>query len=206
MAPRLTEEPAVLLISLAAPFVQTLLLAFTNLSPEVQAAWNALAVAMAGGVTAWVVARERLLPALLGAAQAVVALLAVHGWGLSAEQATGLTAAVALFVGQFVRTQVTAIEPLRIQRPDVSPPLLAPLEPTPTADPLWPDPGPVEGGLSAEQTTWIPPVAPEVPTPEPAATTQAILPVEPLPEPPERVTVDELLRKYRPQPADRSEY
>ena len=209
MPPRLTTEPAVLLISTLAPFLQTLLLALTNLSPEVQAAWNALTVTVAGAVTAWVVARERLLPALLGAAQAVIALLAVHGFGLSAEQATGLSATLAVLVGQFVRTQVTAIEPLR--RPDISA-----AEPTVAIEPLRTlssDVPPVHvpplntSVTSSSPVTWA--TAPE-PAPEPAERTTVIPSVEPTPEPapapapePESsgpVTVDELLRKYRPQP------
>lgn len=105
---KLTREAALLPTSLLAPFVGTLLLFFASLSPEAQAAWNAAATAVAGFITAALVVHDRLAPAILGLAQAVVNILAVYGFGLTAAQSTGVMAFLALVVGAYVRTQVTA--------------------------------------------------------------------------------------------------
>lgn len=143
MRPRfnLTGEPAVLLTSLIAPAAQAIILAFTSLSPERQAGWNAVAVAVAGAATALAVSRDRLLPALLGAAQAVLALLAVYGWGLSAEQATGVSATLAVLIGQYVRTQVAVKPPPLTPRP---PPAQWIAPPPPVEQWAGPPPDPME--------------------------------------------------------------
>lgn len=107
------REPAITATSLLVPTVSMAVLLATDLPAEAQAAWNALAVAIAGLVTAVVVVSDRLVPAVTGVAQAVLALLAVHGLGLTAEQATGLTAFVAAVAGAWVRTQVTVAAPNR---------------------------------------------------------------------------------------------
>lgn len=102
------REPALLATSLLAPAVGTLLLFLTDLPAGAQAGWNAAAVAIAGLITAVVAQRDRLAPAILGFAQAILALLTVYGLGMTAEQATGVMAFLALVVGAFVRTQVAA--------------------------------------------------------------------------------------------------
>lgn len=114
---RTFREPALALTAFAAPFASLILLYFTDLSPEAQAAYNAAFVAVAGAVTAWLVAREKLAASLVGAGQAIVALLAAHGAGLTAEQATAVSGLLALAAGAFVRTQVTVSEPM----PDMVP-------------------------------------------------------------------------------------
>lgn len=102
------REPAITATSLLAPLVGMIVLLVAGLSAEQQAVWNAVAVAVAGLITAAIVIRERLAPAIMGLAQAVLALLAVYGFGLSAEQSTGVMAFVAVAVGAYVRTQVSA--------------------------------------------------------------------------------------------------
>jgi len=102
------REPALTATALLAPAVGTLLLFIADLSPEAQAGWNGLAVAVAGLITSAIAIRERLAPTILGLAQAVISLLTVYGFGLSAEQSTGVMAFLALVVGAYVRGQITA--------------------------------------------------------------------------------------------------
>lgn len=102
------REPALTATTLLAPAVGLLLLFITDLSPAAQAGWNGVAVSVAGLITAALVARDRLAPAILGFAQAVVGLLTVYGWGMNAEQTTAFMGFLALVVGAYVRTQSTA--------------------------------------------------------------------------------------------------
>lgn len=102
------REPALTATSLLAPFVGMLLLFFADLSAESQAAWYGAAVAIAGLITAVIAMRDRLAPAILGFAQAILSLLTVYGLGLTAEQSTGVMAFVALLVGAYIRTQIVA--------------------------------------------------------------------------------------------------
>lgn len=101
------REAALVPTSLLAPLVGTLLL-FLHLDATTQAAWNAVAVGAAGLITAALVARDRLAPAILGFAQAIIAVLDVYSFGLSAAQSTGVMSLLALIVGAYVRTQVQA--------------------------------------------------------------------------------------------------
>jgi hypothetical protein len=102
------REPALTAVTLLAPAVGLFLLLFATFDAETQAAWNAAAVAVAGFITAAIAAREKLAPAILGLTQAVLALLTVYGFGLTAEQATGVTAFVALVVGTYLRERIVA--------------------------------------------------------------------------------------------------
>lgn len=104
------REPALTATSLLTPLVGLILLFTADLSAEQQAAWNATAVAVAGLITAAIAVHDRLAPAVMGLAQAVLALLTVYGFGLSAEQSTAVTGFLALAVGAYIRTQVTAPE------------------------------------------------------------------------------------------------
>lgn len=179
---KLGGEPALVLTTLLAPLVQTILLLVTDLPAGHQAAWNGLAVAIAGTATAFIVADGKAVPAILGAAQAVLGVLSVYGWGLSAEQTTGLMALVALVVGQFVRTQVTvdAVEPTPPPR-------------TRTGE--WPD----------EYNGWTPEPAPVVyrPTADPVETGVMDLadededdsPSQPEPEPSRLHSVEQLMAR-----------
>lgn len=102
------REPALILTFLLAPAVQTGLLVFADLDAGTQATWNGLAAAVAGLITAAMVARDRLVPAILGLGQALIAGATVWGWDLSTEESTAVSAFLALAVGAFTRTQVRA--------------------------------------------------------------------------------------------------
>lgn len=102
------REPALTATTLLAPAVGLLLLFLTDLPAGAQAGWNAVAVAVAGLITAVIVLRDKLAPAILGLSQAVISLLTVYGLGMTAEQSTGTMAFLALLVGAYVRTQVAA--------------------------------------------------------------------------------------------------
>lgn len=102
------REPALTATALLAPAVGLLLLFVTDMPPGAQAGWNAVAVAVAGLITSIIAVREKLAPTILGLAQAVISILTVYGFGMSAEQSTGTMAFLALLVGAYVRTQITA--------------------------------------------------------------------------------------------------
>lgn len=97
--------------ALATAIVATLAAFVVHVTPDQQATINAVAVAGAGLITAAAVARDKLLPALLGIAQAVFNLAVAYGFDLPADkQAILLTLVTAVATG-FVRTQVTAKVP-----------------------------------------------------------------------------------------------
>lgn len=104
----LLRESVLTATTLLVPAVGLLLLFVADLTPAAQAGWNGAAAAVAGLITAALVAREKLAPAILGFAQAVLQMLVVFGFGLSAEQTTGVLGFVALLVGTYLRTQVYA--------------------------------------------------------------------------------------------------
>lgn len=195
---RTFREPALALTAFAAPFASLVLLYFTDLSPEVQAAYNAAFVAVAGAVTAWLVAREKLAASLVGAAQAIVALLAVHGAGLTAEQATAVSGLLALAAGAFVRTQVTVSEPVPdmvptrgpAREPAREPVRVAVREPGEWPDEYDPDPA------------WTPrPAEPAYrPEPDPELVETRVSDIAPAPgvaSPPPAVTVEEIEARIR---------
>lgn len=102
------REPALTATALLAPAVGLLLLFLTDLPAGAQAGWNAVAVGVAGLITAVIALRDKLAPAILGLAQAVLSLVTVYGFGLTAEQSTGVMSFLALAVGAYVRTQISA--------------------------------------------------------------------------------------------------
>jgi hypothetical protein len=102
------REPALLLIAVIAPGVSLLLSFFTGLSGEVVSGLNALAVATAGILTGLWIKSDRLAPAVLGAAQALLTLALAFGWDLTPEQQTGWLSFVSIAVAAFLRTQITA--------------------------------------------------------------------------------------------------
>lgn len=105
---RLIREPVLTATPLLAPLVGVIMLFVTDLDAGTQAAVNGAAVAVAGLVSAALVARDKLAPAILGFAQAVIQVLAVFGLGFTAEQTTAVMGLVALAVGMYLRTQVYA--------------------------------------------------------------------------------------------------
>jgi hypothetical protein len=104
----LNRESVLTGTTLLAPLVGVILLFVADLDPVAQAAWNGAALAVTGLITAALVAREKLAPAILGFAQALMQILAVFGFSLTAEQTTGVMGFLALAVGMYLRTQVWA--------------------------------------------------------------------------------------------------
>lgn len=102
----LGREPA-LWLALVAVVVQTVSAFWIDVSADQQAWINAVAVAVVGLVTA-VVTRDGISAAVLGLAQAVLALAVGYGLDWSADQQGIAMSLVAAVVSMFVRTQVTA--------------------------------------------------------------------------------------------------
>lgn len=189
---RTFREPALALTTFLAPFASLVLLYFTDLSPEAQAAWNATFVAVAGAGTAYLVAREKLAASLVGAGQAIVALLAVHGAGLNAEQATAVSGLLALAAGAFVRTQVT-VDP---EAPDM----------VPVREPgQWPDEYDPEPGWTPEPAVAVfRPTRDPDPDPEPELAETRVTDIAPVgteipgvASPPVAVTVEQIEARIR---------
>ncbi len=103
---RISREPALLLIGVLAPLAQ-LILSFTPWSLGVITGLNAVAVAVAGLLTALFLRAAELVPALTGLGQAVLVLVLGFGLAVSPEQQTLYMTVVGLVVAAFVRTQVT---------------------------------------------------------------------------------------------------
>lgn len=82
-----------------------------NVTMDQQAAINAVAAACVGLGTAWWVARDKLLPAVVGVAQAVLLLAVTYGFDVPPEKQAILLTLVGLVAAGFVRTQVTASVP-----------------------------------------------------------------------------------------------
>lgn len=107
----LKREPALFYISLIAPIVQALVAFLLVDNPTTQGIVNAAAVAVAGAITAFLVKSDNLLPALTGAAQAVLAMLVAFGAGWSPEQQAALMVPVGIIAGYIVRDRVQAPVP-----------------------------------------------------------------------------------------------
>lgn len=101
------REPA-LVLSIVAVLGQLVSQFFADFSAEQQGAVNAVAFAVLGLVGAWKVQREKLVPALLGFAQAGVALFLAFGVDFAADHQSTVLAVLTVIVGAFTRTQVTA--------------------------------------------------------------------------------------------------
>ena len=76
-------------------------------SDDQQALVNAVAVAVAGLVTAWSVKGRALSAAIMGLVSAILALGLGFGWHLSGSAQAVIMSFVAAAVGMFVSTQVT---------------------------------------------------------------------------------------------------
>jgi uncharacterized membrane protein HdeD (DUF308 family) len=106
--PSAAREPALILIGVIGPAVALLVSFIPALTPELQTGLIAAAVAIAGILTALLVGGDRLAPAILGLAQAVVTIGLAAGLDLSPEQQAGWLTIVGILVAAFVRTQVNA--------------------------------------------------------------------------------------------------
>jgi nicotinamide riboside transporter PnuC len=104
---RLGREPA-LLTAFVSLLAQAGTVVFMDLTPDMQGAVNAVAAAIAGIITAWGVAADKMLPFVLGLVQALLALGIAWGLQLTPEEQATVMGFVALVAGMFVRTQVWA--------------------------------------------------------------------------------------------------
>jgi hypothetical protein len=111
---KLSREPALLYIGLLAPVVQAVAAFVLNASPTLQGAVNALAVALAGAITAALVRADNLVPAITGAFQAVLALVLALGWDLTSEQQATVMVAVGAIAAVVVRDRVVAPVPAAV--------------------------------------------------------------------------------------------
>lgn len=111
------REPALLYVGLLAPVVQVLAAFVFDANPTVQGAVNAAAVAVAGAITAVLVRSDSLVPAILGAAQAVLALVLAFGVQWSSEQQAALMGLVGVVVAVVVRDRVEAPVPPTVTAP-----------------------------------------------------------------------------------------
>jgi len=104
------REPAVVLALISAA-LQVLAVFGLHLSPELQGAVVAVIAAVFGAATAFQVAQDKILPALLGLAQAGFSLLMAFGLDVGTNTQLAVTTLVTAAVACFVRTQVVAPVP-----------------------------------------------------------------------------------------------
>jgi hypothetical protein len=113
----LHREPAILYVSLLAPIVQAVAAFVFADSPTTQGIVNTAAVAVAGAITAFVVRSDNLLPALTGAAQALIALVVAFGLHWTSAQQIALMIPISVIAGYVVRDRVTAPVPAAVTTP-----------------------------------------------------------------------------------------
>lgn len=104
------REPAVIL-GLVAAVVQLLSATLMDWSIEQQGYINAVAVALAGVLTAWAISEEAVFAALSGVVSAVIALMLAFGLALSPDLQSSIMVAVSAIGAFWVRTQVVAKVP-----------------------------------------------------------------------------------------------
>jgi hypothetical protein len=107
----LKREPAFLWIGLLAPTVQAVSAFVLDANPDIQGAVNAAAVAVAGGLTAFLVRSEKQVPAITAALQALIALGVAFGLHATAEQQATLMVPLGMVVSLLVRDRVYAAPP-----------------------------------------------------------------------------------------------
>ena len=103
------REPAVVL-GLVAALVQLLSATLFDWTVDQQGVINAVAVALAGFLTAWAVSAEAGFAALAGLVKAVIALALAFGLALSPDLQSSLMVVVSAIGAFWVRTQVVAPE------------------------------------------------------------------------------------------------
>lgn len=101
------RDPAVIL-GIVSALLQMVMAYGVHLTDAQTAAINAIAAAALGLATAAVVARDRLVPAILGLGQAGFTLALTFGADLSQQQVATTMAFAAVALALFTRTQVVA--------------------------------------------------------------------------------------------------
>jgi hypothetical protein len=107
-----------LLIALLVPVVQAVVALLVH-DGGLAGGINAAAVAVAGALTAVIVKTDAQLPAISGAFQAVLALIAGFVYPLNPDQQAALLAPIAIIVAFVVRDRVTAPVPQTVSEPHV---------------------------------------------------------------------------------------
>lgn len=107
MSFKLTRDPALLLF-LVATSVRLFSAFVIHVDDDTQALINALATAIASAIVAVIVVKDKQVPALLGVAQALLALAVGLGLHVSAENQALIMSFVGGLAAAFVRTQVVA--------------------------------------------------------------------------------------------------
>lgn len=107
MSFRLSRDPALYLF-LVATAVKLFSAFILKVSPDTQAAVNAVAVAVAAAVVAAVVKHDGQVPAILGVVQALLALAIGLGLHLTADNQALIMTFLGAVAAAFVRTQVVA--------------------------------------------------------------------------------------------------
>jgi hypothetical protein len=106
------REPAVIL-GLVAAVVQLVSATAFPLTPDQQGVINAVAVALAGVITAFAVSTDAGFAAVAGLVKAVIALALAFGLDLSPDLQSAIMVVVTAIGAFFVRTQVSAKVPAR---------------------------------------------------------------------------------------------
>lgn len=115
MSFRLSRDPALYLF-LVATIVKLVSAFIIKVSPDQQAVINAVAIAVAAAIVAAVVKHDGQVAAILGVAQALIALAVGFGLHLSADNQALIMSALGAIAAAFVRTQVVAPVPASITR------------------------------------------------------------------------------------------
>ncbi|MGW6912610.1 hypothetical protein ACWGB8_02110 [Kitasatospora sp. NPDC054939] len=114
--PRILGREPALWLGLIAILVKTLSAFGLDVTSDQQTLINAVAAAMVGLIVA-AMTRDGMSAAILGAAQAVLALAVGFGLEWSADQQAVVMSLVAAAVAMWTRTQVTAPEPAKATTP-----------------------------------------------------------------------------------------
>jgi hypothetical protein len=104
---KLSRDPA-LWLTLFATAVRLFGAFVINLDADHQAWLNAAATALAGLIVAFIVKKDGQVPAILGFAQALIALAVGFGLHISAEGQAAIMSFIGAAAAAFVRTQVVA--------------------------------------------------------------------------------------------------
>lgn len=107
MSFRLSRDPALYLF-LVATIVKLFSAFVLHVSDNQQAVINAVAVAVAAAIVAAVVKHDGQVAAILGVAQALIALAVGFGLHLTADNQALIMSALGAIAAAFVRTQVVA--------------------------------------------------------------------------------------------------
>jgi nicotinamide riboside transporter PnuC len=108
----INREPAVLYMSLVAPLAQLVLILWPALPPGAQSILTGVVPALMGVVIAVLVRAEKLLPLIIGLAQAALTAALAFGLHLTVDQQSAILGFVSLAAGVVIRDRVEAPVPL----------------------------------------------------------------------------------------------